>query len=82
MCLGWGIAIDLVGDYTLAIPYPERPVETELIIGDYAQRQIPVVDSVSLGLGADSIPSIGNHALKDFLVTIDNRQNKIYLELP
>jgi hypothetical protein len=76
------IAIDVAGDYELAIPYPERPVETQLILDGLVRRSIPVTDSLTLGFGADSIPSIGQKMMHDLIVTIDNRAKKIYFELP
>jgi len=76
------MAIDVAGAYELAIPYPERPVETQLILGELVRRKIPVHDSVALGFYANSVPTIGNRLLQDFLVTLDNKRKKLYLELP
>jgi hypothetical protein len=76
------IAIDLAGDYELAIPYPEAPVETQLTLGRFVRRQVPVKNSLDLGFSASRGPSIGNQMFKDLVVTIDNRTKTLYLEKP
>ena len=76
------IAIDLAGNYMLAIPYPEELVEKQLTLGSFVSRQIPVHNSLDLGFSASSLPSLGNAMFKDLILTIDNHKNMIYLEKP
>jgi hypothetical protein len=76
------IAIDLAGDYEFAIPYPEASVETQLTLGSFVRRQVPVRNSLDLGFSARSLPSIGNLMFRDLVVTIDNRTKTLYLEKP
>ena len=76
------IAIDLAGDYEMAVPYPESIREKQLILGDFVRQDITVSNSLDYGFYANCLPSIGNKLLQDFIVTIDNQKKKIYFELP
>ena len=76
------VYFDPAGKFPLALPAPARDTMDQVTLGNFVIRNIPVEDSDTLGLGSGGLPSVGYELLKDLIITIDNGQGRIFLELP
>ena len=61
--------------------YPLTQI-TSLRIGDLHLTDLTNDRAMAKTLGGESFPRLGLHVLSRFILTLDNRAGKIYLELP
>lgn len=76
------VHFDLAGRFAVAAPDPARDHMQQVTLGDFATRNVEVIDADNLGLQSGGIPSVGYELFKDLIVTIDNEHGCIVLELP
>ncbi len=76
------VHFDLAGRFAVAAPNPARARMQQVTLGDFAARDVAVLDADDLGLQTGGLPSVGYDLFKELIVTLDNERGRIVLELP
>jgi hypothetical protein len=74
--------LDSGGEFDVVMKTPPDQPLRQISVGDLVLRRVLVEPSTEKGLGAVDIPRIGRGILGHFVVTLDFRQKKVYLEKP
>lgn len=87
-CEGWldgekaDIVLDFAGDFEVVMADPPGTTVKQISIGDLVFRDVQVISAYELGLGANSPVRIGRQLLERFIVTIDNKNQRVIFEQP
>lgn len=76
------IVLDFAGDFEVVLAEPEGTRLKQIGVGDLVFRDVQVISGFELGLGNDSPVRIGRQLLEKFVVTIDNRNQRVIFERP